>query len=145
MDPIKKILVAVDGSEPSERAALRALDLAKALGANLKLVHAVAPLVYPAEAMMVPTGELEKARLDAANDLLKEVGARLAAQAGPVKLDRVVLSGPPAETIADEAKTQGDQLIIVGSRGRGAIARLLLGSVADRIVHISTVPVLVVR
>ncbi len=145
MEPFKKIMVAVDGSEPSERAALRALELAKAFGASLKLVHAVAPLVYPAEAMMVPTGELEKARLDAANELLKEISTRLVAQAGAVKLDQVVLSGPPAEMIADEAKAQGDQLIVVGSRGRGAIARLLLGSVADRIVHISTVPVLVVR
>jgi nucleotide-binding universal stress UspA family protein len=54
-------------------------------------------------------------------------------------------SGGPAEVLAELARTEKVDLVVVGHRGRGAVARLLLGSVADRLTQISPRPVLVVR
>ena len=55
------------------------------------------------------------------------------------------LQGSPAETISALAEEEGFDLVVVGSRGRNAVARLFLGSVADRLVHICKKPVLIVR
>jgi nucleotide-binding universal stress UspA family protein len=56
-----------------------------------------------------------------------------------------ILYGSPAESIAGEAAAADVGMVVVGSRGHGAVARMFLGSVSDRIVHISPKPVLVVR
>jgi nucleotide-binding universal stress UspA family protein len=53
--------------------------------------------------------------------------------------------GPPVETIASVAEDEAYDLVAVGSTGKGAVKRLLLGSTADRLVQLSTRPVLVVR
>ena len=53
--------------------------------------------------------------------------------------------GPAAETISELADAEGYDLVVVGSTGKGAVKRMLLGSVADRLVHTCTKPVLVVR
>jgi len=62
-----------------------------------------------------------------------------------ITVDTVIPSGPPAETLARMASAPDVELVVVGHRGRGAIARVLLGSVADRLVQISPKPVLVSR
>ena len=62
-----------------------------------------------------------------------------------VQADTLVLSGSPAESLAEAALSGEVDLVVVGSRGRGAVARVLLGSVSDRLVHISHKPVLVAR
>jgi nucleotide-binding universal stress UspA family protein len=55
------------------------------------------------------------------------------------------LEGPVAERLAEVAEQDGYDLVVVGSRGRNAVARMFLGSVADRLVHICKKPVLVAR
>jgi nucleotide-binding universal stress UspA family protein len=57
----------------------------------------------------------------------------------------MILRGSPAETLADTAERLGFEVVVVGSRGRGTVARMLLGSVADRLVHICKKPVIVAR
>jgi nucleotide-binding universal stress UspA family protein len=70
--------------------------------------------------------------------------AALAALGGAgVEVDTRVLSGPPAETLA-EAAAEVD-LVVAGSRGQGAVARALLGSVSDRLVHLCPKPILIVH
>jgi nucleotide-binding universal stress UspA family protein len=145
MDPIKKIVVGVDGSPTAQLAAQRALELARALGASVKLVHALPPLIYPPEAMMVPTIDFDAQRLEAAEQTMKETLASLAPASKGIALESQVLKGTPAETLVEVAEHQGAQMIVVGSRGRGAVSRLLLGSVADRVAHLSRMMVLVVR
>jgi len=145
MDPIKKIVVGVDGSPASELAAMRAVELAKALGATVKLVHALPPLIYPPEAMMVPTVDLDTARFEAAKETMQQLLTRLALPAKGVAIETEVANGTPAELLAEIADRQGAQLILVGSRGRGPLSRLLLGSVADRVAHIARAMVMVVR
>jgi nucleotide-binding universal stress UspA family protein len=67
---------------------------------------------------------------------LGPAGARAATQ---------VLYGPPAETLAEAASAGDADLLVVGSRGHGAVARVLLGSTSDRVVHVASMPVLVVH
>ena len=140
---MKRILVAVDGSEPSLHAAKLAGELASKLGARLTLAYAAVPMVYPAETAWVPVNEVERATEAHGQEILKQAAAALH-ELG-IETSTLILHGPAAETIADAVKAEDIDLVAVGSRGRGAVARVLLGSVADRLVHICTKPVLVVR
>lgn len=138
---MKKILVAIDDSEPSLKAARMAVELAAATGAKLMLVHSVVPVALPADFYGVASVEFERQASKEGEDLL----ARMAEQLGGGRVERRLLRGPAAEAVAEVAEELGIDMVVVGSRGRGAVARVLLGSVADRLIHISKKPVLVVR
>lgn len=140
---MKKILAAVDGSEPSMHAARLAADLASRTSAELTLVFVCVPVVYPAETAWVHSPEIEKAQRSNAEQTLGRVSKELSSTVEKIKTQ--IVDGPAAESIVDLAGSLEADLIVVGSRGRGAVARVLLGSVADRVVHISKRPVLVVR
>jgi nucleotide-binding universal stress UspA family protein len=75
-------------------------------------------------------------------ELLLEQTAK---ELGFPNLRRVCLNGTPAERLTDLAEAEGVDLIVVGSKGRGAVSRMLIGSTSDRLIHISKKPVLVVR
>ena len=138
---MKKILVAVDGSKPSVDAARLALEIANGLGASLSAVYAVAPMVLPGEVPFTVVSEVMKAEVVRGKQLLEEVRVEL----GYPSLALLEVEGSPAERIAQLVEEGGFDLVVVGSRGRNAVARLFLGSVADRLVHICKKPVLVVR
>lgn len=140
---MKRILVGVDGSEASLKAAKWAVDLAAATEATVTYAYSIVPVVYPAEMMWVPTIEFERAQLQASEKVLGQM-RETTARAG-VGIETITLHGPAAEAIADEAKARAYDLVAVGSRGHGAVKRLLMGSVASRLVHICERPVLVVR
>lgn len=136
---MKKILVAVDGSEASMHALRTASTLASALRAGLTLVHVVPPTFVPPEVPFGVQPWTEEAIK--AGELLLEGAAK---EAG-VACERLNLTGSPAERLADVAESQAFDLVVVGSKGRGAVARMLIGSVTDRLVHICKRPILVVR
>jgi nucleotide-binding universal stress UspA family protein len=135
---MKKILVAVDGSPASVLAARTAQQLASAMGAAVTLVH-VTPSVY-GDAKKSALPEIAEAELAVGAKVLAEVNAELGAS-----LPALNLCGTPAEVIAQTAKDQAFDLVVVGNKGRGAVSRVLLGSVADRLTHIADRPVLIVR
>ena len=141
---MKKFLVGVDGSEQAMQAVRKAAELASATGARLVLAYAMTPPLYLAELYTGPISDLESAEQQNGELLLKDAAqvAREAGQEAEVKL----LRGNPAVALAELAQDdKAIDLLVVGSRGRGAMASLLLGSVADRLVHLSKKPVLVVR
>ncbi len=138
---MKKILVAVDGSLASIHAAKKALELAKALQAEVTLVHVEPRSVLPGDMPFAPVDELREAELARGAEILQRTASAL--DVG--QLSTLNLLGPPAEVIADTAFDDGFDLVVVGNKGRGAVSRVLVGSVADRIVHICKRPVLVVR
>ena len=136
---MKRILVAVDDSETSLRAVRLAAEIAAATQAELLLAHVlVAP---PADLYGLPTPEFQRIQQKVVNDII----TRAAEAAGPVRAETKLLSGKPAEALADAAVSSNVNLVVVGSRGRGAVTRVLLGSTSDRLIHICEKPVLIVH
>lgn len=140
---MKRVLVAVDGSESSLKAARMGIEVATKFGARLTLVHVVPKLLLPPDAYGLTIAEVEKEHRAYAERLLDRTIAQLALEG--VDVTKTILYGSPAEAIAEEAAASDVGLVVIGSRGHGAVARMFLGSVSDRLVHIAPKPVLVVR
>jgi nucleotide-binding universal stress UspA family protein len=138
---MKRVLVGVDGSEASDQAARLAAEIALRFGARLTLAYSVPRLLLPPDAYGLTLAEVEQEHQAFAAKLLARAASHLA-ETG-VEVDTAVLDGPAAEALAEAAQAADVGLVVVGSRGRGAVARTLLGSVSDRLVHISPRPVLV--
>lgn len=137
---MKKILAAVDGSEASMHAIRKALEIADAMGGELTLAHVVPHVFVPAE-VPFDSGRLADEAVRAGEVLLKQAAAEL----GRPAMSRICLKGAPGEALSEFAESGGFDLVVVGSKGRGAVSRMLVGSTTDRLVHICHKPVLVVR
>jgi len=135
----KRLLVGFDGSKESEKALDAAVDIAKASGGQLVVQHVVSVGPEAYEVGMVDIDALE-AQLGKMLD-----GAVERARQSGVAATKVLSRGDVAATILREADQRGVDLIVVGSLGRGRMSRLLMGSVADKLVRAAPVPVLVVR
>jgi nucleotide-binding universal stress UspA family protein len=140
---MNRILVAIDGSEPAARGARLAADIAVRFGARLTLLYVVPRLLLPPDVYGLTVEEVEREHRSHAERILQ--GALAALGGAGVEIDSQVLSGPPAETVAEAAAAPDVSLVVVGSRGQGAVARVLLGSVSDRLVHVCPKPILVVH
>jgi nucleotide-binding universal stress UspA family protein len=144
-----RILAAVDGSAPSLAAARWAAGLAEALAdARLTLVHVVHPAGEYAETgadgeRHVPDVPLEWALENTAAPVLDAAVAAL----GPVgrRARTRVEAGPVAEGILAAAAEEGSDLVVVGRRGLGRVAGLMLGSVSERLLHLTRRPLAIVR
>jgi nucleotide-binding universal stress UspA family protein len=141
----KRILVGVDGSEASQRAAALACDIARGLGARVTLACCMPPVYVPPEAEFHAeyVSAVQKANKDWGDGVLRDTREKLGASAVPV--DGLLLDGDPARVIAELAREPDVVIVAVGSRNRGAMSRVLLGSVSNRVVHICEKPVLVVH
>lgn len=135
----KRILVGYDGSPESRKALDLAVDLAKAGGANVFVQHVI---TVASEAF--ETGALNFVEILASADRMLDEAMERAHAAG-VTATKIVSSGDAARMLLVEAQARDVDLLIVGSLGRGRMARLLVGSVADKLVRTAHVPVLVAR
>jgi len=140
---MKRILAAIDGSEPATRGARLAADIAVRFGARLTLVYVVPRLLLPPDAYGLTVEEVEREHRAHAEQILRLAAASLGGTG--LAVDSQILSGPPAETLAEAAAAPDVGLVVAGSRGQGAVARVFLGSVSDRLVHICPKPILVVH
>jgi nucleotide-binding universal stress UspA family protein len=140
---MKRILVAVDGSEPSLKAVRLAAEMAKRFDARLTLVHVVPKLLLPPDVYGLTIAAVEKEHRAYADAILDKARAVIEDEA--LDVSTTVLFGAPAEALAEEAAAADVGMVVVGSRGHGAVARVILGSVSDRLVHVSSKPVLVVH
>jgi nucleotide-binding universal stress UspA family protein len=139
----KKILLATDGSEDAQLAAIAAMDLANRTGAQLHVVHAWRALPHYAYPSLVPE-RYQPPYEDGARKILKEQVERIEEAGSRVAKAHLVM-GREADVILDLGKQIGAGLILVGSRGLGQVKRLLMGSVSENIVHHAKCPILVVR
>lgn len=139
---VRAILVAIDGSIPSRRAARFAAELASTVGSPLVLAHVRVPTPYPGERSWGPFVEVERAGVRQGEALLRQMASELAGEGLEIRMR--LLRGEAAESIAAAAEDDDIELVVVGTRGLGAVARMLVGSVANRVMHICTKPVLVV-
>lgn len=134
---LARILVPTDFSPPSDAALAYARVLCAAFGASLHLLHVATERVLPPHA----TGDA-----DAGAAALREIQRRLNADDRRRGVLGRVIEGPdPAAEIARYAGTTGSDLIVMGTHGRGGLAHLLIGSVAEKVVRTAPCPVLTVR
>ena len=143
----KKILVPTDFSTHSDRAADVAIELAAKFGAKVTLLHVVPLSDYANYAAHLAPGSAEFEHLQRTlhNAATKSIAAEVARLSATTKVDADTVDGPPPAEICAYAKEHGVDLIVIGSHGLTGFKHLLLGSVAERVVHHSGVPVLVVR
>lgn len=139
-----RILLATDGSEEAELAARTAANLAAKTGSELHVVHIP---VLPPEALHVPlslgTAALEELERRG-RARLEELVGRLEASGGAVGGAHFRVGSAAAEIVAQAEELEAG-LVVLGSRGLGAMGRALMGSVSDSVVRYAPCPVLVVR
>jgi nucleotide-binding universal stress UspA family protein len=136
-----RILVAVDHSEASDRALAAARDLAALSKGEVWVLH-LRERELGAKTGVMPADETTSqanAAVAAAVDSLTQAGVKAHAEV------RTTIFGYAAREIVADAQEVGADVIVMGSRGRGDLAGLLLGSTAHKVIHLSDRPVLVVR
>lgn len=147
----KHLLVAVDGKEPSLQAVREAGEVASRQHAAVTLLTAFdlndTATMSPRGVEMPPFGATKLGNLasdltERGNKILADARALLPAD---LEVDGLVVEGNAAEQILRRLEGGDYDLVVLGSRGRGAAGSLLLGSVSQRILHGSPVPVLVYR
>lgn len=139
----RRIVVGVDGSAGSAAAVRWCASFASALDAEVVAVHAVDFPLYPVPPLAFtpppPDAEWRTALRETLDDKwcapLREAGVRYRA---------VVVEGAPAIAALDSVTAEEAELLVVGRRGHGGFAGLVLGSVADYVAHHATVPVVIV-
>ncbi len=136
------ILLGVDGSEHALHAAKTAGDLARSVKSKiLRIVvafEAVPPYLGEPNLQTAISARMKDAEM-VLHKALEVVGKI------PGKVHTEILEGSPAEAILDVAKTRKNDLIVMGSRGRGRLTGLLLGSQSQKVVQHAPCPVLIVR
>lgn len=146
MIALKSILVATDFGEASDAALAYGREMARAFDATLHVLH-VADDVYVrlgGDAYVSVLPELQKDLEDEAQKKLDALA--ISNEAKPITVKKVVVtSSATAACVVQYARDNDINLIIVGTHGRGAVAHLLMGSVAERIVRTAPCPVLIVR
>lgn len=127
MDPLRKILVPVDGSTSSESVFPAIMPLVRAFGPDVLLLHVI-------ENPAVPYTAPERVS-----------SARSALRAANVKASIVLRDGHPADEILRVAREKGVDLMAMSTEGRGGVRRLIAGSVAESVLRQAEVPVLLTR
>jgi nucleotide-binding universal stress UspA family protein len=141
---MKPVMLATDGSPTAEEATEKAIELAKALGAEL-VVTTVWDIPYSTlgYAAIPPNVEFSKASEDQARKVVAEASQQ--AHEADVSVKSRVLRGFPVGEICHAAEELDPQLLVVGSHGWGPVKRMLFGSVSTGVLHQASCPVLVVR
>ena len=142
----KKILVAVDGSDPS----LHALEVAAGMAAQNKAELTVLSVVPPLPPIM--EGDMPPYAPKFTADLTESYENMVNAKAEEVRVKHkdlnvvpIVMTGSPARTIIEASRARGSDLIVLGNRGTSGILSWVLGSVSRQVTDACTVPVLVIK
>ena len=144
----KRILVPVDGSPTANKGLHEAIELAKAQGASIRLVHVADEHSIAMMGIEYAAGIDELMRsVSASGRNILRTAERAVRRAGlePSAVMLETLTGPVADPIVSEAKKWRADLIVIGTHGRRGVRRLVMGSDAEQIVRLSPVPVLLVR
>lgn len=138
---IRKILVAFDGSASSQKAFRAAVDLALKLNAKvitLSVIHV--PDFSPSMDEIVETVDEAEKHFQPLLRELKDYG-----QQNELEIKTIIKRGHPAETIIKYAFANQFDLIVIGTRGLGGFKKMILGSIAQKVVSYSNTPVMVIR
>ena len=142
---ITKIVVPIDFSPSSERAANYAAALARRVGASLHLIHALEPPALtrgPSGAYEIQSGEHLDDLYWAARTRLSALGEKLGLER---RISKEVRPGLAFKVITAAVIDLGADLVVMSTHGRSGVSHLLMGSVAERVIRSSACPVLIVR
>lgn len=146
MFALKTILVPTDFSDASQAALDYAKGLAEAFGASLHLVHVMEDLLAHAWSAEVYVASMPNLRGEIEREARERLAAMLTAEErARYRVEAAIVAGRPFLEIIRYAREQNVDLIVIGTHGRGALAHMLLGSVAEKVVRKSPCPVLTVR
>lgn len=147
MIAIRHILVPTDFGEPADAALTYGRELAGRFGATLHVLH-IADNIYVttfgAETYAAVAPDLQRDLEEAARARVDELLID-SDGTGPHTKPVIMTAASPAFAIIDYARDNGIDLIVMGTHGRGALAHMLMGSVAERVVRLASCPVLTVR
>ena len=140
----KKILIATDGSEHSEEAVKHGLTMAMRSKATVTALHVIEG-THPPRSISSPASLLLDEQIETLKEEGREIVERVVTKGKEmgVEVQPMVVEGHPAHEILERAKDY--DLVVVGTLGRSGISHLLMGSVAEKVVRHSPVPVLVVK
>jgi nucleotide-binding universal stress UspA family protein len=139
--PIRRIGVAYDGSEESTAAVAAAVELARALLAEIEVIGVVAPAIYAASGVMggmsytIPIEDIERA-------VQEDLDAVIAGLPNDVAAESVRLEGDPADQLGEHSA--GLDVMLAGSRGYGPLRSVLVGGVSGRLMRTVQCPVIVI-
>lgn len=139
----KKILIATDGSEFTKNAVDYGIDLAKSTGAKLYAIYVVDTAAFASIPMDAAWESMYEILKQEGDEATRYVADR--AEAEGLEIERLTVEGHPAEEIIKHAEKNSANLIVMGTLGKSGLDRFLLGSVAEKVVRNSKIPVLVVR
>jgi nucleotide-binding universal stress UspA family protein len=142
-----KILVSLDGSELAECVFPYVEDIARLRNSRVEAAFVVEHYEMPFHGGVVfdenNLKEIERSAKKGAEQYMKTVKKRLSSRG--IDVNAVVLEGKIADSLIDYADNNGFDLIVMATHGRSGLARWVIGSVADKILHSSTLPVLLIR
>lgn len=145
--PTGKLLVTTDFSDGSLPALAVAGEIARSMGTEATLLHVAKPPSSALPSALMPLGDTWMPPSKAALEELDRLGLKtlegLAKQHGLTRFEQV--EGDPADVIVERARALDVEMIVMGSRGRRGLARLVLGSVAEKVIRHSETSVLVAR
>jgi nucleotide-binding universal stress UspA family protein len=148
----ERILIATDGSKFGEKAAKVGIELAKLSGGKVIIVYVADINKYTSSAGLIsPFGGVSPDAIDVVVESIREAGEKATlhvsdlARASDVTSDRLIVEGNPPSEILRIAEDDKIDVIVMGSIGKTGLEKFLMGSVAEKVVHDSKLPVLIVR
>jgi nucleotide-binding universal stress UspA family protein len=144
--PVRTIVHPSDFSPASARARALAVELARQNGARLIVAHVLPPVVPAATEGFLSPGTYASIAEAGRRDAQRRLDAMVArARTDGVRAESLLLQGLPAEQIVRAARSKRADLVVLGTHGRSGLPRLVLGSVAERVIGLARCPVLTVR
>lgn len=148
----ERILIAADGSKFGEKAAKVGIELAKLSGGKVIIVYVADIRKYSSSAGLIPPfGGVSPAAIDNVVASIRDAGEKATlqvnelARAAGVISERMIVEGNPPNEILRIAEDKNVDTIVMGSVGKTGLEKFLMGSVAEKVVHNSKLPVLIVR
>ncbi|MDR9452743.1 MAG: universal stress protein [Wenzhouxiangella sp.] len=143
-EQIKEIVVPVDGSDNSTRAALFAIDIAKSFGVGMRLFY-----VFPAASVEIigmagmSRADIDQAAQAAAQKAFDQTREALG-DAGGVGIEQETSMGDPAEEVIRYTEDTPGAMVVIGRRGLSRMKSLMMGSVSDKVIRHAQTPVMVI-
>jgi nucleotide-binding universal stress UspA family protein len=140
---ISRVLVPTDGSDAAEAAVDHAVAVAEACGATVRVLSVVDTRALAAQSELAPSDVMLESLEERSEHAVNEVAERC--EAAGLSVETAVARGAPSRAVCEDAAENNADLVVMGTRGRSGLDRVLLGSVTERTVRHAPVPVMAVR